>query len=81
MPITTEPTRDQAETTRTVARLTEAIAMLDQAANDMLALAAAGSAVRGAGQIAEFARAAAGNADIALMIATNEAKLATENGA
>lgn len=73
---TATPTRDQAETTRTVARLTEAIALLRQTAADMLALAATGSDVRGATQIVTFARLAAETADTALIVAANEAKLA-----
>ncbi|HXT90119.1 MAG TPA: hypothetical protein VN714_12775 [Trebonia sp.] len=71
---TTTETRDQAAMRQTVDRLTEAIALLKQTAADMLALT--GSDVLGATQIANFALSAAETADLALMVATNERKLA-----
>jgi len=77
--VNTTPTRDQAELARAVARLTEAIALLQQTAADMDALTDAGSGVLGA-TIASIALRAAGAADVALMIATNEAKLAERAG-
>lgn len=75
MAIATE-TREQAETARAVARITEAVAMLNEVARDMDALAASDTDVRCAGQIASFARSAIATADLALMVATNEHKLA-----
>lgn len=72
---TATPTRDQAETARAVARLTEAGALLTQTAADMQKLAATGSDVRAA-QIADLARRAAESTDMALIVANNEAKLA-----
>lgn len=68
---------DQVAAQRAVDRITEAIALLNQVAADMNHLAIEGTGIETAYAIAVFARAAAANADLALMNARNELKLAT----
>ena len=75
---TATATTDQAAAQTAVDALTQAIKLLNQVATDMNHRAATGTdtSAEVAGQIATFAQAAVDRADLALMIASNELKLA-----
>jgi len=76
MTATQPATCDQAATRQAVARLTEAIALLNQVAADMNHRAAEGTGIGTACAITAFTQVAVRNAELALMNAENEAKLA-----
>lgn len=67
---------DLAAAQHAVATLTGVIDQLNQLATGLDALTARGTSIEGAADIARFARAAAEQADTALMVANNELKLA-----
>lgn len=67
---------DQAAAQAAVDALTQAIALLKQVRDTMSDLSIEGTGIHGTAQIVHFADSAAETADLALMVAANELKLA-----